>query len=75
MSYQEFVKIILLLLPILLIQLGLAIYALIDLSKREQEQVKGPRWVWALVLILTSLALPTGIVLTASYLVWGRNAS
>jgi hypothetical protein len=60
-----------LLAPIFLIQLGLAVYSLVDLSKRTL--VHGPRWAWTLGLILCAFALPTGILLSALYLIWGRN--
>lgn len=71
MNLNDIFTLILLLAPVLLIQLGLAIYALLDLHRRAQ--VRGQRWVWALVLILTSLALPSGLFVSALYLVWGRN--
>jgi hypothetical protein len=73
MSSQELTNLILLLLPIIIIQLGLVVYSLFDLAKRKQ--VKGQRWMWALALILTCLALPTGMLVVAIYLFWGRNAT
>jgi hypothetical protein len=60
-----------LLVPILLIQLGLAVYALLDLSKRGATH--GPRWVWAVGLIVTAFALPSGILVSGAYLGWGRH--
>lgn len=71
MTTQDLIKLILLLSPIFVIQLGLAIYALIDLSRREY--IRGRRGVWAVVLVLTALALPSGIILSGLYLTWGRN--
>lgn len=71
MDTQDYIKLALLLSPVLLIQLGLVIYALVDLSHREH--VRGRRWAWAVGLVLTALALPTGIILTGLYLTWGRN--
>ena len=53
------------LIPIVLLQLGLMVFALADLMRRERT--KGPKWVWALVIILVSLIGP--IV----YLVVGRE--
>ena len=47
---------LLLLIPLVLLQLGLAIFALVDLSKRER--VKGPKWVWVLVILLGELIGP-----------------
>ena len=44
------------LIPILILQLGLMIFALVDLSRRERT--KGPKWVWALVIIFVNLIGP-----------------
>ncbi len=53
------------LIPIVLLQLGLMVFTLVDLIRRERT--KGPRWVWALVIIFVNLIGP--IV----YLVVGRE--
>jgi glucose uptake protein GlcU len=53
------------LIPIILIQLGLTVFALVDLLRREQT--KGPKWAWALVILLISTIGP--IV----YLIAGRE--
>ena len=53
------------LIPIVLLQLGLMVFALVDLIRRERT--KGPKWVWALVIIFVNLIGP--IV----YLVAGRE--
>ena len=53
------------LIPIILLQLGLMVFALADLIRRERT--KGPKWVWALVVIFVNLIGP--IV----YLVAGRE--
>ena len=53
------------LIPVLLIQLILVVVALIDLSK--QHATRGPRWVWALVILFINIIGP--IV----YFVVGRN--
>ena len=53
------------LIPIVLLQLGLMAFALVDLIRRERT--KGPKWVWALVIILVNLIGP--IV----YLIVGRE--
>lgn len=42
-------KYLMLIIPIVLLQLGLMIAALIDLSKREHTN--GPKWVWILVIV------------------------
>ena len=71
MSNQQILTILLLISPIFLIQLGLAIYALIDLSRRKA--LRGPRWAWTVGLILSALAVPSGIIVSAVYLAWGRQ--
>lgn len=54
-----------LLIPILIIQIGLMIFALVDLIRREKT--KGPKWVWVLVIIFINFIGP--IV----YLIVGRD--
>lgn len=54
-----------LLIPILIIQIGLMIFALVDLIRREKT--KGPKWVWVLVILLFNIIGP--IV----YLIVGRD--
>ena len=71
MSKQQVLTLFLLVSPILLIQLALAVYALIDLSRRSI--VRGQRWVWAVVIIITAVGLPTGILASGLYLSWGRH--
>jgi predicted ABC-type exoprotein transport system permease subunit len=53
------------LIPILIIQLGLMIYALVDLLKREKT--KGPKWMWVLIIVLVNLIGPV------LYLLIGRE--
>jgi len=45
-----------LLVPIVLLQLGLMIFVLVDLVRRENT--KGPKWAWALVIVLISFIGP-----------------
>jgi hypothetical protein len=71
MAFETIRNLLLLISPIILIQLGLAVYALVDLSRRSL--VHGPRWLWALGLVITALAVPTGIIVSAFYLIWGRQ--
>jgi hypothetical protein len=49
-------KYIPLLIPVLLIQLALMIAALVDLIRRGQT--RGPKWVWALVIVLVNFIGP-----------------
>lgn len=55
------------LIPIVLIELGLMIFALTDLIRRERT--KGPKWMWALLIILVQIIGPV------AYLVAGREES
>jgi len=68
---QEIQTILALVAPIVLIQLGLVIYSLVDLARREK--VRGPRWAWAVGLVVTMFGVPSGIVVAGLYLAWGRN--
>jgi Phospholipase_D-nuclease N-terminal len=45
-----------LLIPVVLIELGLMVTALVDLIRRSQTH--GPKWVWALVIILINFIGP-----------------
>jgi hypothetical protein len=45
-----------LLIPILIIQLVLIIFALTDLVRREQT--RGPKWVWVLVIVFVNMIGP-----------------
>jgi hypothetical protein len=45
-----------LLLPIVVLEWGLMLAALIDLLRRERT--KGPKWVWVLVVVLVNLVGP-----------------
>ena len=45
-----------LLIPVILIELGLMVTALVDLIRRAQT--RGPKWVWALVIVLINFIGP-----------------
>jgi hypothetical protein len=45
-----------LLIPVLLIQLGLIIAALVDLIRRKRTN--GPKWVWVLIIVLINFIGP-----------------
>lgn len=57
--------IVLLLLPILLIQIGLMIFTLIDLIKNPNPN--GPKWMWAVLIVIVNIIGPI------LYLVIGRR--
>ena len=44
------------LIPIILLEIGLMVFALLDLRRRQR--VNGPKWAWALVIILIQLIGP-----------------
>jgi hypothetical protein len=52
----DFTKLLPLLIPILIIQIGLQIYALIDLSR--QDSVRGSKIMWVAIIILGEIAGP-----------------
>lgn len=54
-------------LPILILQIGLQIYALVDLIKRPIEELRGPKIVWGIVIIAFQIL---GVII---YLVFGRK--
>jgi hypothetical protein len=58
---------LLLLLPIALIELGLLVYALVDLLRPERRVVGGSKLVWALVIVLI------GTIGPLLYLIVGRR--
>lgn len=61
MSEQELdllQRMIPLLIPLVIIQLGLMIAAVIDLARRPEEQVKGSKILWVLVIVLVNFIGP-----------------
>jgi hypothetical protein len=44
------------LIPVILLQLGLMVFALIDLIRREKT--RGSKWLWAIVIVLGELLGP-----------------
>ena len=71
MEISELVQYIPFVIPLVLIQLGMAVYALIDLLRREKTH--GPRWLWAVLLVVTAFGFPSGVIVSGLYLAWGRN--
>ncbi|MEJ2208032.1 MAG: PLD nuclease N-terminal domain-containing protein [Anaerolineae bacterium] len=53
------------LIPLLLLQLALMAFALVDLVRRERT--RGPKWAWAIVIVLGELLGPV------VYLLLGRE--
>ncbi len=56
MDTQELLRLLPLLAPLLLIQLALLVAGLVDLARRERT--RGPKWAWALVIVLVSMIGP-----------------
>jgi hypothetical protein len=54
-----------LIIPLILVQLGLMVFCLIDLSRRERT--RGPKWLWAILIVLGELIGPV------AYLLFGRE--
>ena len=52
------------LIPLLLVQLGLMVYCLVDLSRREKT--RGPKWLWVVLIVFGELIGPV------VYLIVGR---
>jgi hypothetical protein len=56
-----------LLVPLIVIQLGLMIFALVDIFRREKT--RGPKWLWIVVVVLGEMIGPI------LYFVVGREES
>jgi hypothetical protein len=56
MNLSEIQKYIPFLIPVIVIELALMITALVDLIRREQT--RGPKWAWALVIVLVNFIGP-----------------
>ncbi|MGB9722993.1 MAG: PLD nuclease N-terminal domain-containing protein [Chloroflexia bacterium] len=54
-----------LLVPLVLLQVVLMVVALVDLLRRERT--RGPKWAWALLIVLVNLIGPM------AYLLFGRE--
>ena len=55
-DFGPFIQYLPLLIPLVVLQLGLQIWALVDLAKREATN--GPKWLWALIIIIGELLGP-----------------
>jgi hypothetical protein len=53
---SPFLKYLPLLIPVIVLQLGLQIWALVDLARREATN--GPKWLWAVIIIAGELLGP-----------------
>jgi len=55
------------LVPVIIIQLGLMVFALVDLVRRERT--KGPKWMWAIIIVAVNIIGPV------VYLLAGKDES
>jgi hypothetical protein len=55
------------LIPVIIIQLGLMVFALTDLIRRERT--KGPKWMWAIIIVGVNIIGPV------VYLLAGKDES
>lgn len=62
---QQLLDLAPLLMPVILIELGLMVVALIDLIKRPKT--RGPKWLWAVIILLF------GIIGPIIYFIIGRD--
>ena len=62
---RQIVRLLPLLIPVAILQYTLLIVALVDLVRRERT--KGPKWAWALVIIVINIFGPI------AYLLFGRE--
>ncbi len=53
---EEITRFLPLIIPIILLQLGLMVFCLVDLARRERT--KGPKWLWAILIIFGELIGP-----------------
>ncbi len=65
MDPREFTRLIPLLAPLVILQLGLMIAALVDLGRRPST--RGPKWVWLLVVLFFGFLGPL------AYFFFGRE--
>lgn len=62
---NEITRLIPILIPILILQFALLVFALVDLARRAQT--RGPKWAWLLVVLFISIIGPI------IYLIFGRQ--
>lgn len=54
--FDQIMKLLPLLIPLFLVQLGLMIAGILDLVKREKT--KGPKWMWVIIIVFVNLIGP-----------------
>ncbi len=51
-------RILMLAIPVILIQICLQVIALVDLARVEQGRMRGPKWVWVVIIVLGEILGP-----------------
>jgi Phospholipase_D-nuclease N-terminal len=69
LAIQLSTSLVLILLPLVVIELGLVVFSLVDLFKSERRVVGGNKLVWALIIVLV------GTIGPIVYLLAGRKQS
>jgi heme/copper-type cytochrome/quinol oxidase subunit 2 len=64
---EQFLRFLPFIIPIILLQLTLMIIALVDLARREAVRVRGPKWLWIILIVLGELIGPI------AYFIVGRK--
>jgi len=54
--FDQIMRLLPLLIPLFLVQLGLMIAGIIDLVKREKT--KGPKWMWVIIVVFVNIIGP-----------------
>lgn len=54
--FDQIMKLLPLLIPLFLVQIGLMIAGILDLVKREKT--KGPKWMWVIIIVFVNLIGP-----------------
>lgn len=48
----DLAKLLPLLIPVLIIQFGMQIFALVDLYRQPAENIKGSKWLWVAIILI-----------------------
>lgn len=65
METEELMRLLPLIAPLILVQLGLLVAALVDLIRRQST--RGPKWAWGIAIVAISILGPL------AYFIFGRG--
>ena len=54
----DLAKLLPLIIPVLIIQFGMQIFALVDLYRQPAENIKGSKWMWVAIILLGEIIGP-----------------